>query len=868
MDIITEIISWAESKLDYWEQYLLCEILSGRKLDETTLQKAEQYLCEQAALQKKSDWPNLQYPANVKDDRPKGFLTQISGTKHINRLADDQQMEFSPSLTVCFGENGSGKSGYARVLGCAGISNGDKTVLPDVTDETCYLEQPTLNIHYQEHSGVSHQISYDCSTPAAELSWIRAFDSMSVKSHLGMNDFILEPAGLGCLSKLAELTDQVREKCKSRIKEYRADKQFGSRFDTGPNDVTTFVNGISANSNLREIGQTARLSKTQAKRLDELPGKITDLQKGNHTKIIKELGDSISAVQSFYDALVLTRDSLLQVAPTCRHALALVSEAEDAAKAVGIEQFQTDYFKSVGSVAWQKFIHAAHEVAIAESNDEKYPRPDDKCILCNQPLSLEASERMTLLWSFIQGEAQNRLKAFNQALGELKTYIENTVIPTFDDTTVAYQVLKKRLPDEIDPIKGFLASCSTTKEQALSILENEEVSSHETANFPAQLNDLIQSLTDEKEQLEKTDTDKLLTEMKNELALLKNKSILKTLRRDVFKHVVGLRAANRLEQNLGSTGKITRQSGKLFDDLVAKGYVDRFKRYLACFDPNLMVDVKYKGRKIDGKIFKARELHISNLSKSAKADKVRTEQILSEGEKRAVTIADFIAEAMLDDSCCCIVYDDPVTSLDHNWKENMAYALAEQALHKQVVVFTHDLPFLAELFQAVEEVGVDMRNHWIEGRSKPGLVFNDNSPGYVEDYYNNTKPVDEWIDKAENAPPAEHEHYVRSGFAALRSCYEWLIIKRILGGVVKRFKVQIVPSALKEVVCPPEIAKQVIDKHHEISAFIEGHLPSSEYQAIPAKLDRLLEEKREFERISGDINKLRKDRREAFAQLS
>ncbi len=77
-------------------------------------------------------------------------------------------------------------------------------------------------------------------------------------------------------------------------------------------------------------------------------------------------------------------------------------------------------------------------------------------------------------------------------------------------------------------------------------------------------------MTDEKEQLEKTDTNKLLTEMKNELALLKSKSVLKTLRRDVFKHVVGLRAANRLEQNLGSTGKITRQSGKLLMTLSQK----------------------------------------------------------------------------------------------------------------------------------------------------------------------------------------------------------------------------------------------------------------------------------------------------------
>ncbi len=868
MDILAEIIDWAEDKLDYWEKYLLCEILSGRDIDEATIKKAERFLLEQAGLKKESDHPELEYPTHVEDDRPKGHLTKISGTKHINRLENDQHIEFSPSLTICFGENGSGKSGYARVLGCAGVSKGDNKVLPDVTDEACYLEKPTLTIHYQEHSGPLHQIAYDCSSSLPELSWIRAFDAMSVKTHLGTNDFTLEPAGLWCLSRLAELTDQVREKCRERIQTYRTEKQFSSRFDDKETDIAKMVDNLTSESNLQEITQATRLTASQSKNLIALPGKISKLRKGDHKKLISGLDESIQTIQAFNDSLVQARDSLLQAVPTCKHALSLVAEAEEAVKAVGIDQFQTDYFKSVGSAAWLQFIRAAHDVAIEESDDEQYPSKTDKCILCNQALSEEAAERMALLWTFIQGESQNRLEAFKQALADLITYFQNINIPIFDETTVAYSIVKNRIPDEIEPIESFLECCATVKEQSLSILSGNTPSSHGSIGLPIQLSALLQDLAKEKEQFEKTDTDKLLSEMEKELALLRSKETLKILAGDVLKHIVGLKKATRLEQSLGTTGKITRQSGKLFDDLVARGYVDLFRRYLACFDRELKVDVNYKSRKIDGKIFKARELHISNLSKSAKADKVRTEHVLSEGEKRAVTIADFISESMLDDNCCCVVYDDPVTSLDHHWKESMAYALAEQSIHKQVIVFTHDLPFLSELFQAVEEIGVEMRNHWIEGRSKPGLVFNDNSPGCVEDFYNNTNMVDKWIAKTETAPPAEHEHYVRSGFAALRSCYEWLIIKKILGGVVKRFKVQIVPSALSEVVCPPELAKQVMAKHHEISAFIEGHLPSDESQAIPAKLDRLLEEKKEFERINGDINKLRKDRREAFAKLS
>jgi len=40
-------------------------------------------------------------------------LTHRSG---VNALANDQTIEFCPSLTVVFGANAAGKSGYTRIL--------------------------------------------------------------------------------------------------------------------------------------------------------------------------------------------------------------------------------------------------------------------------------------------------------------------------------------------------------------------------------------------------------------------------------------------------------------------------------------------------------------------------------------------------------------------------------------------------------------------------------------------------------------------------------------------------------------------------------------------------------------------------------
>ncbi|WP_211293045.1 AAA family ATPase, partial [Xanthomonas cucurbitae] len=67
--------------------------------------------------------------------------------------------------------------------------------------------------------------------------------------------------------------------------------------------------------------------------------------------------------------------------------------------------------------------------------------------------------------------------------------------------------------------------------------------------------------------------------------------------------------------------------------------------------------------------------------------------ILSEGEQRAVAIGAFLAEIGLNGGKGGIVFDDPVSSLDHRRRERVAKRLAIEAAQRQVIVFTHDIYF-------------------------------------------------------------------------------------------------------------------------------------------------------------------------------
>jgi len=68
--------------------------------------------------------------------------------------------------------------------------------------------------------------------------------------------------------------------------------------------------------------------------------------------------------------------------------------------------------------------------------------------------------------------------------------------------------------------------------------------------------------------------------------------------------------------------------------------------------------------------------------------------VLSEGEHRCIAIAAFLAELATTESRSAIVFDDPVSSLDHLHREALASRFAAEGNRRQMIVFTHDIAFL------------------------------------------------------------------------------------------------------------------------------------------------------------------------------
>ena len=193
-----------------------------------------QYLLEDAKLAERvGTHPTLQFASgNAVSQSPVGpmRLVKLSNLQDVNALVPGQTLSFDPALTAIFGGNGSGKSGYARVLGCAGFTRGDREVLPDVTKPARTDATPSADIELSD--GTSRQvIHYQSGSRCPELTSFYVFDSASVIVHLTKaNALSFSPTGLSFLTQLADVTDQVRERLRARIKQYSEPHDFAPLF--------------------------------------------------------------------------------------------------------------------------------------------------------------------------------------------------------------------------------------------------------------------------------------------------------------------------------------------------------------------------------------------------------------------------------------------------------------------------------------------------------------------------------------------------------------------------------------------------------------------------------------------------------------
>ena len=146
-------------------------------------------------------------------------LRRVHSVNHVNALASDQRLAFQPlGLTVIYGDNGSGKSGYSRILkkACRARTPNREDIIPDIYELAPGV--PTATIDYTI-GAAEHSCVWQLGTPAdAALTAVSVFDSRCANIHVEeTNDLAYTPFPLKLLATLAQLCKSVKDKLAGEI---------------------------------------------------------------------------------------------------------------------------------------------------------------------------------------------------------------------------------------------------------------------------------------------------------------------------------------------------------------------------------------------------------------------------------------------------------------------------------------------------------------------------------------------------------------------------------------------------------------------------------------------------------------------------
>ena len=304
MNVMVEICTWANS-LKYWEQAALERILAGQQFTEDTYEELLTYMLQDSGLAE----PTVERPLlkrlehlvqNGDSPRPGVRLVKMGNLQNVNALVPGQDLPFGPALTAIYGQNGSGKSGYARVLGCVGFTRGDKEVLPDVTQPMCPNAPCCVDLTLSDGRCITHEIGGKC----ADLASYYVFDSTSVRVHLNEeNRLSFSPGGLSCLGRLADETDKVRDLLKARIRQCQESHAFEALFP-GESEVRQVITELGPDTHSEELRSLGKVSQQEQRRLATLDREIAELKADKMSERIRDLSEAIGDLKTLKAKLI------------------------------------------------------------------------------------------------------------------------------------------------------------------------------------------------------------------------------------------------------------------------------------------------------------------------------------------------------------------------------------------------------------------------------------------------------------------------------------------------------------------------------------------------------------------------------------
>lgn len=782
--------SWL-SGLPKWLQTAAADLVSQAPSPDDEGIKRLATLCLAEAQNSTTGFSSV--PAGTFDAEPSGAAVRIRSIHEIvgvNALADGSSLDFgTASMAVIYGPNGAGKSGYARLLKHAAGSRASGELLPNVYSVASPDQRATIKI---ERNGIEQSLEWSVAKgPLDALRHAHVFDSAMARLYMTTkSEASYEPRRLRFISRLVSICDQVG----SYLGNQKA--QVPSSMPAIPPDLAStelakYIKALRSSLTLPTLRAKLAVPKNhaeKAKALDDAlrtPNPVIRIEAIAQQK--KSHAITLKTVETL--AMGLSEERLATLTGLRRAAVT----AREAATQAAVVAFDQGSLSGVGAPAWRTMWDAArtYSAKVAYPNC-RFPNVehDARCPLCQQELDASAKKRLEGFDAFVVGEVENAAKAAQGAHeaavkglpalpAEADWLAHFTALPGAEQAArSAHALMTARLAalpkansvDEVpaadlNPLKALITGHIEALEEEDRVLAKVQESS-ERPQIEAQLREMhmLTWCNDNRASIEQ------------ELDRIKKLALLDT----------AIRQTN--------TTALTRKKGALVEEELTGGYRERFAAELRALGAARIPVAPLVSSKTKGKIEFA--LGLVDAKRQAAPD-----HVLSEGEARVVALAAFLADVTVAGAKTPFIFDDPVSSLDHEFEERVVARLLALAKTRQVLIFTHRVSLLTLLREACKSDGELAKK--IEGgdalamtqitlcrrEGKAGLATNEKELpvlAAVEDIIKKRIPAAKTF--SDSGKVSEYEAAIKAVCSDLRILTERAVEEVLLNAVVKRFR--------------------------------------------------------------------------------
>ena len=820
------LTTWANDN-DEWVRSIVGDVIqSGAQLTDTQVESAYALFRQEKGLDARTinTVEPLTIDAANDDAAPPLSIVRVSEVRGVNALLPGSVIEPHEGLTILYGENGTGKTGYARIFKALAGSRTDADSLGDVDAET--REPPSARIDYRTGA---HEADFDWKGEHSVSPFTRMsiFDSPSVSYHVDdALEYVYVPAAVALFNHASTAIRGVQAAIDERIADLQSSSStLLSRFPR-ESSVYTQIETLGASTNLDELKAKANSDPKVDEELETLRRAVAALEgdtirtqityRQREKRILEQASEMANGLLEFdyprYNELLAKRAQLT----------------------ADYDTFRSELFAAAGLPAapeetWSVFIEAGeayrtHLVATGVHDA-------DRCLYCRQALDTPARDLLAKYSTYLEDRISGELREVNGELRRLAEGLRDLARPDVQSFLTDHEAAE----DKPAPFEALRTVHQTRQVlyDAITKPEPWDGDLQATLTAPAAaLSSAFAATTTHLTELQATAADQAtaLKEKKAELNELTAAAELARSWTAIESQVTNAKEADQLTRLKarfrGLLRGLTELSKEASDQLINQNFDTLFAEECdALRAPELKVQfVGREGRPQRRKILNA---------------EYKPSLVLSEGEQKVLAMADFLAEARLAGITAPVIFDDPVNSLDHRRIDEVARRVALLAEDNQVIVFTHDI-FFATTLLALFEASKRCSYFQITDEGGMGKVTKATHPRW-DTMKNIRAEINKTIEAARNSEGEARAALVRTGYDWIRAWCEVFTEMELLKGVTQRYQPNVGMTMLSKINIEklPELITTVTKVFDDACRFIEGHSQPLPTLGVAPTLERL-----------------------------